>query len=288
MTMKRILYIIIAAITIGSGLFSCEPAEDRNSLPAVTLTPETIKFSVTKSTTNANEVLLKNTDPTVIPYWKYVDANGNELGHSNKSDDQVTFPFAGKYTIYYTAYVRGGSVEAAPVVIDIAKNDETYFRDPKWAMLTNGVTGKTWVLDFIDPVGWAGLDFPYNPKGSDYWNWFPDYASNSWVMPNKNWGEMRFDLNGGYNTKVVQTALTTEVQTTKTGTYSFDITNNKLAFNGGLEMLYGGDYYGDVSNWYSVKVVELTATSLRLGVIRDKSRTGEGVCLIVFHYKPKP
>jgi hypothetical protein len=153
-------------------------------------------------------------------------------------------------------------------------------------MLTNGVTGKNWVLDMIDPVGWAGLDYP--AASGDNWNWFPDYASNSWVMPNKNWGEMHFDLNGGYNTSVTQTALASAQQTTKSGTYNFDIANNKLTFNGGVEMLYGGDYYGDVSNWYSVKVVELSATSLRLAVIRDKSRTGEGVCLIVFHYKPKP
>lgn len=286
--MKRILYIAIAAITIGSGLFSCEPAEDRDSLPAVSLTPETIKFSVKQNAANENEVILKNEDPSVIAYWRYVDASGNELGHSNKSDDQVVFPFAGKYTIYYTAYARGGSVDAAPVVINVSKNDETYFRDPKWTMLTNGVAGKTWVLDFIDPVGWAGLDFPENPKGKDYWNWFPDYASNSWVMPSKDWGEMHFDLNGNYNTTVKQTAITTDAQTSKTGTYSFDITNNKLAFNGGVELLYGGDYHGDVTTWNSVKVVELTATSLRLAVIRDKSRTGEGVALIVFHYKPKP
>ncbi|WP_055094095.1 hypothetical protein [Flavobacterium aquidurense] len=286
--MKRILYIVIAAVTIGSGLFSCEPAEDRDSLPAVSLTPETIKFSVTQNTANENEVILKNPDPNVIAYWRYVDANGNELGHSNKSDDQIVFPFAGKYTVYYTAYTRGGSVDAAPVVVNISKNDQTYFRDPKWNMLSNGEAGKTWVLDFIDPVGWAGLDYPNNPKGTDYWNWFPDYAGNSWVMPSKNWGEMHFDLNGNYNTSVKQTALETDGQTAKSGTYSFDVVNNKLAFNGGVEMLYGGDYHGDVTNWTSVKVVELTATSLRLGVIRDKSRKGEGVCLIVFHYKPKP
>lgn len=285
--MKRILYIILAAVTISSFLFSCEATEDRESLPAVTLTPETLKFSITKDATNQNLINLKSDDPTVIAFWKYVDASGNELGHSNKSNDQVILPFAGKYTIYYTAYTRGGSVEAAPVVVDIAENDESYFRDPKWDMLTNGVDGKTWVLDFTDPVGWAGLDYPYNEKGSDYWSWLPDYASNSWVMANKNWGEMYFDLNGNYNASVTQTAIANNNQTTKKGTYSFDIANNKLVFNGGVQMLYGGDYYGDCSNWISVKVVELTATSLRLAVIRDQSRTGEGVCLIVFHYKPK-
>jgi hypothetical protein len=286
--MKRILYILIAAISISSLLFSCDAVEDRDSLPAVTLTPSTLKFSVTQNTTNKNIVILKNEDPTIIPYWRYVDGNGNELGHSNKGDDQVTFPFAGKYTVYFTAYTRGGSVDAAPVTVDVAENDETYFSDPKWQMLTNGVTGKTWVLDFIDPIGWAGLDYPYNPTGSDYWNWFPDYASNSWVMPSKDWGEMHFDLNGGYNTSVKQTAISSTAQTSKTGTYGFDIANNKLAFNGGVEMLYGGDYYADCAVWNSVKVVELTATSLRLAVIRNQSRTGEGVCLIVFHYKPKP
>lgn len=284
--MKRILYIVLAAVTIGSMLFSCEPVENRDSLPEVTLTPSTLKFSVTQNAANKNVVILKNEDPTVIPYWKYTDAAGNELGHSNKGDDQVTFPFAGKYTVYFTAYTRGGSVDAAPVVVDVAQNDTSYFSDPKWNMLTNGVGGKTWVLDFIDPIGWAGLDYP--AASGDNWNWFPDYASNSWVMPNKDWGEMHFDLNGGYNTKVTQTAIASTEQTTKTGSYGFDIASNKLTFNGGVEMLYGGDYYGDVSNWYSVKVVELSATSLRLAVIRDKSRKGEGVCLIVFHYKPKP
>jgi hypothetical protein len=286
MIMKRILYIVLAAVTIGSMLFSCEPVEDRDSLPAVTLTPSTLKFSVTQNPANTNEVILTNPDPSIIPYWKYVDSNGNELGHSNKSSDKIALPFAGKYTVYYTAYTRGGSVDAAPVEVTVTKNDEEYFSNPKWSMLTNGVTGKNWVLDMTDPVGWAGLDYP--AASGDNWNWFPDYASNSWVMPNKNWGEMHFDLNGGYNTSVTQTALASAQQTTKSGTYNFDIANNKLTFNGGVEMLYGGDYYGDVSNWYSVKVVELSATSLRLAVIRDKSRTGEGVCLIVFHYKPKP
>lgn len=283
--MKRILYIVLTAVTISSFLFSCEPVEDRESLPAITVTPETLKYSITQDAVNKNVLILKSEDPTVIPYWKFVDASGNELGHSNKSDDRVTLPFAGKYNVYFTAYTRGGSVDAVPTVVDVPENDDTYFSDPRWEMLTNGVAGKTWVLDFVDPVGWAGLDYP--STSGDNWSWLPDYASNSWVMPNKNWGEMYFDLNGNYNTTVTQTAIANNNQTTKKNTYKFDIANNRIIFNGGVEMLYGGDYYLDCGNWYNVKVVELTATSLRLAVIRDKSRTGEGVCLIVFHYKPK-
>jgi len=285
--MKRILYILIAAITVGSSLFSCEPAEDRESLDAITLTPANTKFSVTQNPANDHEVILKNEDPNVIPYWKYLDSKGNELGHSNKGDDKVVFPFGGTYKIYYTAYTRGGAVDAVvPVSVTVAKNDETYFSDPKWAMLTNGAAGKTWVLDMESPIGWGGLDFP-GAKG-DNWNWYPDYASNSWVMPNKDWGEMRFDLSGGYNVTVKQTSQTTAEQTTKAGLFAFDMVNNKMSFLNGPELLYGGDYYPDASNWSSLKVIELTATSLRLSVLRDQSRTGEGKAQIIFHYKPKP
>jgi len=286
MIMKRILYIVIAAVTIGSTLFSCEPVEDRESLPAITQTPSTLKFSVQPTTQNPNVVTLKSDDPTVIPYWRFVDANGSEIGHSNKSNDQVTLPFAGKYNIYFTAYTRGGAVDAAPVVVDVLQNDETYFSDPRWSMLANGVNGKTWVLDMGSPIGWAGLDFPSTT--GDNWSWYPDYASNSWVMPNKDWGEIHFNLNGGYNTYVKQTAQTSNTQTTKTGLFTFDMANNKIAFSKGVELLYGGDYYPDASNWTNVKVVELTETSLRLSVVRDQSRTGEGKAQIVFHYKPKP
>ncbi|WP_264535458.1 hypothetical protein [Flavobacterium sp. N1736] len=285
--MKRILYILIAAITVGSLLFSCDPVEDRESLDAITLTPENTKFSVTQNPANDHEVILKNQDPNVIPYWKYVDSKGNELGHSNKNDDKVVFPFGGTYKIYYTAYTRGGSVDAtAPVSVTVAKNDETYFSDPKWAMLTNGAAGKTWVLDMESPIGWGGLDFP--GATGDNWNWYPDYASNSWVMPNKDWGEMRFDLSGGYNVTVKQTAQTTAEQATKAGLFAFDMVNNKMSFLNGAELLYGGDYYPDVSNWSTLKVIELTPTSLRLSVLRDQSRTGEGKAQIIFHYKPKP
>jgi len=286
MIMKRILYILIAAITVGLSLFSCEPVEDRESLDAITLTPENTKFSVSQNPANDHEVILKNEDPNVIPYWKYVDSKGNELGHSNKNDDKVVFPFGGTYKIYYTAYTRGGAVDAlAPVSVTVAKNDETYFSDPKWAMLTNGAAGKTWVLDMASPIGWGGLDFP-STKG-DNWNWYPDYASNSWVMPDKDWGEMRFDLSGGYNVTVKQTAQTTNEQTTKAGLFVFDMVNNKMSFLNGPELLYGGNYYPDVSNWSSLKVIELTATSLRLSVLRDQSRTGEGKAQIIFHFKPK-
>jgi hypothetical protein len=278
--MKRIFLTLIAVIAIGS-LFSCEPIEDRNSLPAMTLATSDLNFTAVAT---GNTIVLKNLTPNVIPYWSYTNAKGDELGHSNLNEMTIPMPFAGTYTINFSAYTQGGSVTATKTVT-VLQNDANYFSAPEWALLANGVAGKTWVLDFTDPIGWAGLDYP-GPTG-DNWAWIPDYAGNSWVMENKNWGEMHFDLNGGYNTTVKQTALNTNDQTSKSGSFSFDIAKKRLVFNGGAEMLSGGNYRPDVSNWVNVKVIELTATSMRLAVIRDQDRGGQGVCLIVYHFKPK-
>jgi hypothetical protein len=106
-------------------------------------------------------------------------------------------------------------------------------------------------------------------------------------MENKNWGEMTFDLDGAYNISVTQTALADNSQTTQTGTFTYDIAKHKLILNGGVQLLMGGDYRPDVSDSSTLNVVELSETSMRLSVIRDQSRTGEGKCQIVFHYKPK-
>lgn len=284
--MKKFLKTITAFAAIGL-LFSCEPEEDRNSLPAITLDPSEIDITVTQDPDNENLVTMTNNTPDVIPYWSYTNANGDELGRSNKQEVTVTLPFAGTYSIYFTAYTRGGGVEAVPVTVTINENNEEFFSAEEWGLLTNGVEGKTWVLDMVDPIGWGGLDFPHNPDGADFWNWYPDYAGNSWVMENKDWGEMTFDLNGGYNVSVTQTALEGSSQTTETGSFSYDIENHTIGFNGGVEMLYGGDYYQDVSDWTTLNVVELSENSMRLAVIRDQSRTGEGICKIIFHFKPK-
>jgi hypothetical protein len=279
--MKRIFLTLITVIAIGS-LFSCEPTEDRNSLPAMTLATSDLNFT---AIVTGNTLVLKNLTPDVIPYWSYTNAKGDELGHSNLNEMTIAMPFAGDYTVNFSAYTKGGSVTATKIVT-IAQNDASYFSAPEWALLANGTTGKTWVLDMSSPQGWAGLDYP--GATGDNWSWLPDYSGNEWIMANKNWGEMSFDLNGGYNTTVKQTALNTNDQTSKTKSYTFDIANHRLIFNGGAEMLHGGNYYEDASNWANAKVIELTATSLRLAVIRDQSRTGEGVCLIVYHFKPKP
>lgn len=283
--MKKIISLLAAFVAIGS-IVSCEPNVDDESLPAP-VDASKINISVTADANNL--VTMTNNTPGTIAYWVYKDAAGNLIGTSNLKEAKIMFPFSGTYDVFFTAYSKGGAVSADPVSITLENTNPAYFVDPEWDMLTKKVAGKTWVLDMSSPIGWAGFDFPYNPSGGPQdWNWLPTYAEASWAMENKDWGEMTFDLDGAYNVSVTQTALADNTQTTKTGTFTYDIAKHKMILNGGVEMLFGGDYHPDVSDWTTLNVVELTDTSIRLSVVRDQARNpNDGPCQIVFHFKPK-
>lgn len=274
--MKRILYILIAVISLGS-LFSCEPVEDRESLPAMTLKSSDLNFS---AVVTGNTLTLKNMTPDVIPYWSYKDSKGNELGHTNLNETTISMPFAGTYTVYFTAFARGGSVTSSKTVT-VAQNDNSLFSDPRWQMLTNGTAGKTWIINMTteSPFAFVGANYINTTLEGD-WSWFPGSINDvSWSgIENKNWGEVTFDLNGGYNVKVVQTSLTTgsTEQTTSTGTYTFQLTseskNDRIIMNGGLKMLHTNAYYNETMSGFTfsdVRLIELKANSLRYAIIRN-------------------
>lgn len=281
--MKKLLKLLAAFVAIGS-IVSCEPSVDDESLPG-TIGSSDINISVTADATNL--VTMKNNTPESLAYWVYKDVTGNVMGTSNLKEAKIMFPFKGTYTVEFTAYTKGGAVKAAPVTLNIAETNAAYFTAPEWELLSKKIAGKTWVIDMESPIGWAGVDYTYNPDSPEAWSWLPTYAEASWSMVNKNWGEMKFDLDGAYNVTVTQTALADDSQVTKKGTFNYDIAKHSLVFNGDVEMLHAGDYYLDVSNWKTMNVVELTENSMRLSVIRDQSRTGEAKCQIVFHFRPK-
>ncbi len=278
--MKRIFQILITLMVLGS-FFSCEPVENRDSLPEINKTASTLNFSVSVDATNKNKVILVNNDSDVIPYWSYTDALGNELGHYNANNVEVSIPFAGTYYVHYTGYTRGGAVEAEAKKVVIAQNDLSLFSDPKWTYLTNGVRGKTWVINFVteSPFGFVGAGYINKTVEGD-WSWWPgSFGDVSWSgIENKDWGEVTFDLNGGYNISVTQTSLDTGSTTknTKKGTFTFQRTDNssndRIIINGGLEMLHTNAYFTETMSGFSfsdVRLIELTATSLRYAIIRN-------------------
>ena len=288
--MKRIFHILITLMVLGS-FFSCEPVENRDSLPEINKTASTLNFSVSIDANNKNKVILVNNDSDVIPYWSYTDALGNELGHYNANNVEVSIPFAGTYYVHYTGYTRGGAVEAEAKKVVISQNDLSLFSDPRWDKLANGTKGKTWVLNMVAPLEFIGGNrVDYVNRAVSGPGWWPNLSDISWAgLENKDWGEITFDLNGGNNVTVDQTnpLLGSTLKTKKTGTFNFALTNgeidDKITFNGGTEMLHPNEpsYFSSSFSFTSVKIVELTENSLCFIAIRADND------YLIYHLIPK-
>lgn len=272
--MKKLCILLLAGTMY---ILSCSPSEKRYDLPA-SLNASQIKFSVSQQQGHDNTVYLKSLTPGVIPFWDYVD------GTSTLANDTVILPFSGEYTIKYSANAPGGFVQGDSVKIKVTNTDLSSITDPQWAYLTNGQAGKTWVLDMQAPVGWYGME--YGKGSGDDWLWHPDYLGNEWVMPNKDYGSMTFDLNSAKNYKRI-TYDANNNPVTCTGKFDLNVANLTIKLIG-CELLYGGDYYKNASNWRDLKILAMSASSMVLGVVRDKPNPGDGVCYIGFKFKLQP
>lgn len=296
--MKSIKIMIVSFMQLGIGFLvaSCEP--ESHSLGKA-LDESEITFEVTQDFTasaGGNLVNLKSLTTGVIPYWSFTDSEGKALGHSNLGETSVSFPFAGTYNISYSAFSKGGSVTATKSVT-VTENDASFFSDPRWNLLTNGENGKTWVLKMVAPIEFVGtnihspaMDTTYGvSNGGGDWSWYPNFSDIPWAgYENKDWGEITFDLNGGYNVTVTQTSVIAGSieKTTKTGTFTYsqtsDFTNDKIVFNGGTEMLHMNGDYASGFSFSNVNLYELTETTLSYIAVRADGQR------LVYHLIPKP
>lgn len=296
--MKKIQIIIMSFFVLGIGVFmaSCEPdTHSLGSLPDESI----LNFEVTQDFVvkpGGNVVNLKNQTQGIIPYWSYTSSDGKALGHSNLNETSVVFPFAGTYNISFTAFDKGGSVTSTKTVT-VTENDASLFSDPRWAMLTNGVEGKTWVLKMVAPIEFVGtnihspaMDVTYGvSNGGGDWSWYPNFADIGWAgYENKDWGEITFNLDGGYNVTVKQTSIEpgSTVKTTKTGTFTYtqtsDFSNDNIVFNGGAEMLHMNGNYSSSFSFSAIRLYELTDTTLSFAAIRADGQ------VLIYHLIPKP
>lgn len=267
--MKRILQFIAVALFFGF-LFSCTPVENRVS---VAMTYTQAKLDYTAKLTG-NTLTMTNNNSDIIPYWTVSNSSGVVVATFNTNIATLYLYFAGDYTVNYTAYTKGGSIEATPIIVTITTPDLTKFTDPRWALLTNGAVGKTWVLRRADPIEYAGANYPHSavmdaiygiPTTRD-WNWDPGSLQSWSGYEDKDWGEITFNMNGGLNVIVKQTSFVTKstAQTTTSAAFNYtmtsDFSNDKLLFTGGSEMLHMNE--SSPLNFSSVHLIELTATTL--------------------------
>ena len=267
--MKKLINSIILACGLMVMFSGCRP-EVIELGPA--LDKSALKFTVTPSAKNPNDIVLKSLTPNATPYW--VSPSGNSI----KLTDTINIPFPGDYTIKYAVQSRGGLVYADSVIVNITTIDEKTVSDPLWVNLTGGLgKSKTWRLDvdangksknFTGPVSFAGANYS--------WQW--DAGWDSRIVEKGDYGTMTFDLIGNPNFKsnnLMFPALS------GTGKIAIDLKAKTLTTIGAEVLHDNGKGQGPlVPNWKKdIRIKTLTDNKLQLTVVRN-----DGTWLIYNYY----
>jgi len=186
--MKNIIHSIIIVCGLFTLISGCRP-EKIELGPA--LDKNALKFSVTASASNPNDVVLKSLTPNATPYW--VSPSGNSI----RVTDTVNIPFPGTYTIQYAVQGRAGLVYADPATITINSIDTKTVSAAPWIKLTGGLgKSKTWVLD-LDAAGKSKYFASPFYFGGTGWEWDPNFSDIGWAgVSAGDYGTMTFDLIG--------------------------------------------------------------------------------------------
>ncbi|WP_338239260.1 hypothetical protein [Persicobacter diffluens] len=273
-------FIILAALLLFG---SCKP--DQYELGSL-LQKEDLVFTVTPHEEEPNMIILNSNNPGAAPFWE------TPLGRSTKPNDTVKIAFPGSYEFQFSAMCGGGIVKADPLTIEIDEPNFDYIKDPMWVLLSGGVGHeKTWYLDldaegvsryFLGPLYFAGMDMTYDYEckedGEDCWSWDPDYAGNSWLMEQADFGSMTFSLRGSADVQVTHLTLGGVVEN---GSYNLDSdTKQLMMYDAGILHDPGRD--GEVSNWGNIRIMSITEDAMQLAVHRNLS--DEGDALLVYNF----
>lgn len=269
-------------------LITCKKIDPQLAAP---LEKSAIHFEVIQDLSldaGGNTVILINNTPETLPIWDY------GTGRSTRQRDTVRFAFRGNYPIQFAVMTGGGIVEMDPVTVNVTEDNLNYVNDPLWIALSGGPGNeKTWILDidhhvFEGPLFFYGTDNGWlaggdnGCYGDDCWNWNPDYAGNSWLMPYGDYGTMTFSLiDGPY---VTVDHLMVPGRGIERGSYNLQVDSKILTLTG-ASPLHDADRDGCVDNWGSIRLMSLTENSMQLGLFRRASCDGEA--LLVYNYVAK-
>jgi len=259
---------------------SCK--KDKHSLGRMPDKSE-IKYEVTQDLVadpGGNTVILRNLTPETISLWDY------GTGTSNRKTDTVHFAFSGDYPIKFSAVTAGGVVQMDSVVVKVTKENLSYVTDQMWFDISGGPgKEKSWVLDTEGKFFAGPLTF-YDPANfSTVW-WDAGQGIYPDNMARVDYGVMTFSLTGGPYFKAVKPM---EGGVTQTGTYSLNLSKKRLVINGGSILRGYKPAKNGISgvNWTFYEIISLNATSMQLGVYRDKDVDGEGNALLVYNFISK-
>lgn len=309
MKLKYINLSVATALLAMGAVVGCTP--DDPDMPSVSYQPADLvagaAFSVTPDAQNGNIIHYKALVPTnVTPCW--VLPNG---ASSQAREVTLERPFAGTDSLLFGVVTPGGPVYGEWYKYQVELNDFSMLSNPMWSYLAGGV-GKTkrWVpVDKSYGVGQTAGPVTYcNPTDvmNDQTNktdlalnaWTPNWdpGIQSWLIPledpyMESYMEFGLDAEKGCTYTVCRKSTDEEQAYTKTGTFSFNIDDEKhplISFNGGTSLLHqsGFDKAG-FPNWTTdLKIVTLTDYCLQVAIWRTAD-SGDGEWWLIWSFVPE-
>lgn len=185
----KLKLIILIAFSGSVLLFSsCRP---KNYELGNVLDKNVLKYTITPSSVNPNNIILTSLTPNVTPVWM------TPYGQSLRVEDTVNIPFPGTYKFVYGVESDGGFVQADTATVVISSLDQNAVNTPMWIALTGGYgQSKTWVLD-LDANGVSKYFTSPFYFGGTGWEWDPAFKDIGWSgVAAGDYGTMTFDLIG--------------------------------------------------------------------------------------------
>jgi hypothetical protein len=256
--MKKLVHSIILVCGLTTLFPGCRP-EKIELGPA--LNKSALSFTVTPSSNNPNNIVLKSLTPNATPYW--VSPSGSSI----RQTDTINIPFPGTYTIQYAVQSRGGLVYADPVTITINSIDQNTVSQPMWIQLTGGLgKSKTWVLD-LDAAGKSKFFTSPFYFGGTGWEWAPNFSDISWAgVSAGDYGTMTFNLIGDANFSADNKMFP---DLSGTGKFMLYSTTKELQTIG-AQVLHDKAQGGQVANWNAKMLIKtLTDSTMQLIAKKD-------------------
>lgn len=301
--MKKISKIFALLAIISMMFVSCSP--DTYDLGAIDVKAEDlvegIAFKIEHDASNPNIVYLTSLmDSKYSPQWSHPQ------GRSQKQKVTLKMPFPGTYKVKFGVQTRGGVVygESATFTIDNFYAD--FVSDELWAKVSGGVgKSKTWYLDldadgvsrhFLAPLyfftGKYNWDALHTPAGDNYldadawdwkkaitplagddgnalWYWLADWPGNQWMCAKADFGTMTFDLMGGANVHVNQSAYGLgEFR----GSYMLNTDDHTIAFTD-AQPLHVSERHSEVTAATEFRILYATENFMQIMIVPS------GTCL---------
>lgn len=214
----KIIFLFLLLLTIFT---ACEPIEDRQDAGNVLKESELI-FNIIQETTGSNTVIFENKTPGILPFFDWGS------GFSNKAQAEAYFPFAGTYSVTFTAYCAGGNISTSKE-FTVNQNDPAYFNDPAWNLISGNGSGKTWIFAADIPSSnfggriWGNGGYLDIPSGPNWWGRTFEDAKDDEIDLN---AELYFDLDGAAHMKTISNGTTT------TGNYDLKLNEKVMTSDG--------------------------------------------------------